>query len=226
MSAMVLKDVLAPQLLLQLRALLAAELFSAGAESASGEARRVKNNQQLSERSNPVGAECADLVAAALQANLVLRNLAIPARMTRPLFNLYQAGMSYGAHSDAALMDSPGGPLRADLSMTIFLSAPSEYDGGELVSSAVDGTVRTVKLEAGDAVLYPAGTLHEVRPVTRGSRLASIVWIQSAVPEREQRDLLLELDRTRRALEDGNLAEVRQRMILVRENLVRLWARP
>ena len=223
---MVLKSILTPQLVLQLRTVLLPELFLAGAESAGGEARRAKNNRQLSAQTHPVGAECASLVSAALQASSVLRNLAVPARMTQPMFNLYEAGMSYGSHMDAAMMDTPAGPMRADLSMTIFLSEPSDYDGGELVSVSSDGTVRTIKLEAGDAVLYAAATLHEVRPVTRGSRLAGIVWIQSAVPDQGRRDVLMELDRARHALEGGDGVEVRQRLIVVRENLIRLWAQP
>ncbi len=224
MSAMVLKTILTQLQLQQLRAVLVPDIFASGAESASGHARRVKNNRQVTEHTHPVGAQCANTVAAALQASAVLRNLALPVRMTRPLFNLYEPGMSYGAHTDAALMDTPTGALRADLSMTIFLSEPSEYEGGELVSTDTDGTVRTIKLDAGDAVLYSAATFHEVRPVTRGRRLAGIVWIQSAVADPAKRDIFLEMDRARLALENGDTAEVRLRMILIRENLVRLWA--
>jgi len=147
--------------------------------------------------------------------------------MTPPMFNLYGEGMSYGHHADAALMDSGSGiPMRSDLSLTVFLSDPSEYDGGELVFSSVEGMTMTAKLEAGQAVLYPSNMLHEVKPVTRGARLASIVWVQSAIADEPRRNILLELDHVRQALERGDMAQTRERLVLVRENLIRLFAQP
>ena len=222
----VLKSVLNAGQLKQLRAQLDPALFQPAQETAFGIARQAKRNLQLGP-DHAVGRSCAESVLQALQAHGPFLQAALPVRMTPPMFNLYAEGMSYGHHADAALMDSGSGiPMRSDLSLTVFLSDPSEYDGGELVFSSVEGMTMTAKLEAGQAVLYPSNMLHEVKPVTRGARLASIVWVQSAIADEPRRNILLELDHVRQALERGDMAQTRERLVLVRENLIRLFAQP
>ena len=122
------------------------------------------------------------MVVAALQRSPLFVSAALPLRVFPPLFNRYEGGQSFGTHVDNAIRQVPGTPhrIRTDLSATLFLSRPDEYDGGELIVEDTYG-VHTVKLPAGHLVLYPASSLHHVRPVTRGTRLASFFWIQSMV---------------------------------------------
>ena len=209
----------------QLRGALLPERFSSGAATADGDALRVKNNLQFTS-THPKWAPCSDLVIGAVNACRPLIQHALPVRMTPPLFNLYGQGMHYGKHTDAALMSAGGLPLRTDYSMTIFLSSPDEYEGGELVFTSVESVPMAAKLEAGSAVVYPSNTLHEVRPVTRGQRFAAILWMQSALPSEMQRNVVQELDRVRILLDDNNVVDAKERLKLARENLVRLLAQP
>ncbi len=132
---------------------------------------------------------------AALQQSPLFVSAALPLRVFPPLFNRYSGGQSFGTHVDNAIRQVPGTPhrLRTDLSATLFLRRPDEYDGGELVVEDTYG-VHTVKLPAGHLILYPATSLHHVRPVTRGARLASFFWIQSMVRDDGERTLLFDLD--------------------------------
>ena len=145
------------------------------------------------------------------------------------MFNLYQDGGHYGTHSDAALMRLPEAnlTLRSDLSATLFLSDPEEYDGGELLIEQAFGA-QAVKLAAGDMVLYPASSLHQVTPVTRGQRICAISWIQSAVADGAARELLFDLDQSVQALSVGRAKDDPDidRLIHVYHNLVRRWAKP
>ena len=197
----------------QLRGALLPERFSSGAATADGDALRVKNNLQFTS-THPKWAPCSDLVIGAVNACRPLIQHALPVRM------------HYGKHTDAALMSAGGLPLRTDYSMTIFLSSPDEYEGGELVFTSVESVPMAAKLEAGSAVVYPSNTLHEVRPVTRGQRFAAILWMQSALPSEIQRNVVQELDRVRSLLDDNNVVDAKERLKLARENLVRLLAQP
>jgi len=209
----------------QLRSVLLPEKFSSGTLTAHGDAMRVKNNLQLTP-AHPHWAACSETVLDAVRACAPLMQHALPVRMTPPLFNLYGEGMHYGQHTDAAMMSAGGLPMRTDYSMTLFLSSPEEYEGGELVFSSIENVPMAAKLEAGSAVMYPSNTLHEVRPVTKGERFAAVLWLQSALPDEAQRSAVHALDRVRVLLDGGNVVDAKERLRLAREDLVRLFARP
>jgi PKHD-type hydroxylase len=154
----------------------------------------VKNNRQLAENSREAR-ELGDMIVGALQRNPIFITAALPLRVFPPLFNRYEGGEYFGAHLDNALRQVPGTPyrIRTDISATLFLSQPEEYEGGELVIDDVYGS-HAVKLPAGDMVVYPGTSLHHVTPVTRGVRLASFFWVQSMVRDDGQRTLLFDLD--------------------------------
>ena len=154
----------------------------------------VKDNRQLAENS-PEAREMGEMIVAALERNPLFITAALPLRVFPPLFNRYEGGENFGAHLDNSIRQIPGTPLRVrtDISATLFLSAPEDYDGGELMIDDVYGT-HAVKLGAGDMVVYPASSLHHVKPVTRGVRLASFFWVQSMVRDDGTRTLLFDLD--------------------------------
>ena len=155
---------------------------------------RAKHNLQVAE-GTPEARELGEVVVTALERTPLFMSAALPLRVFPPLFNRYEPGMTFGAHVDNAIRQVAGSPLRvrADLSATLFLSAPEEYDGGDLVVDDTYGA-HSVKLPAGDLILYPATSLHRVQPVTRGVRLASIFWVQSMVRDDGERGLLFDLD--------------------------------
>jgi PKHD-type hydroxylase len=175
---------------------------------------------------HPVARQLGEAILAALGRNPLFTSAALPLKVFPPLFNLYRGGQSFGTHVDNAIRQATGTPhrLRTDLSATLFLADPGEYDGGELVVEDTYGT-HAVKLPAGQLILYPATSLHHVRPVTRGARLASFFWIQSMVRDDSQRTLLFDLDTAiqRLAAEGGgNPAAVQ--LTGVYHNLLRMWA--
>lgn len=165
-----------------------------GRITAGYQSAQVKDNRQLPENS-PEARELGDMIVAALERNPLFITATLPLRVFPPLFNRYEDGESFGAHLDNAIRQIPGTPLRVrtDISATLFLSAPEDYDGGELVVDDVYGA-HGVKLPAGDMVIYPASSLHHVNPVTRGVRLASFFWVQSMVRDDGNRTLLFDLD--------------------------------
>jgi len=165
-----------------------------GRVTAGHQSARAKDNLQLPE-DHPVARELGELILTALQDNPLFMAAALPLKVFPPLFNRYQGGQSFGAHIDNAVRQVTGAPhrVRTDLSATLFLAAPDEYDGGELSVEDTYG-LHNVKLPAGHMVIYPASSLHHVRPVTRGARLASFFWIQSMVRDDGQRTLLFDLD--------------------------------
>jgi len=165
-----------------------------GRVTAGHQSAMVKDNRQLPEHS-PEARELGDMIVAALERNPLFITATLPLRVFPPLFNRYEGGESFGAHLDNSIRQIPGTPLRVrtDISATLFLSAPEDYDGGELMIDDVYGT-HAVKLGAGDMVVYPASSLHHVKPVTRGVRLASFFWVQSMVRDDGTRTLLFDLD--------------------------------
>jgi PKHD-type hydroxylase len=165
-----------------------------GRVTAGPQSSRAKDNMQLPE-DHPVARELGDLILAALERNPLFMSSALPLKVFPPLFNRYQGGQAFGSHVDNAVRQVTGTPhrVRTDLSATLFLAAPEEYDGGELSVEDTYG-LHSVKLPAGHLILYPASSLHHVRPVTRGARLASFFWIQSMVRDDGQRTLLFDLD--------------------------------
>jgi PKHD-type hydroxylase len=196
-----------------------------GNATAGFQSRLVKHNRQL-----PEGSEAARRAGAmildALDASPLFASAALPARIFPPLFNRYENGESFGHHIDNAIRQPRGSAqrIRTDLSATLFLSAPEEYDGGDLVVDDTYGS-HSVKLPAGDLILYPASSVHRVLPVTRGTRFASFFWIQSLVREDAQRALLFDMDlailrlRERVGDDEGIVA-----LTGVYHNLLRRWA--
>lgn len=205
------------------RALLDKGRFDSGARTAGWHARDVKNNEQLSSDSD-AARQAAARISAALARNDLLRTAMRPVR-TRPiLVNRYAAGMTYGAHIDDAIMGDP--PIRTDVSLTLFLSDPAEYDGGALVIENTGGE-QPYRLPAGAAIAYPATTLHRVEPVTRGERLAAVTWMQSLVRDPSRREMLFDLDMARREI-FAVQGKTRAFDLIAKThaNLLRMWAEP
>jgi PKHD-type hydroxylase len=188
-------NVLTPEELALCREWLATAPWADGRVTAGHQSAKVKENLQLPQDCAEARA-LGDLVLRALERNALFVTAALPRFVYPPLFNKYEGGMSFGNHVDNAIRPIPNGTrrIRTDVSATLFLSAPDEYDGGELIVGDTYGT-RGIKLPAGDIVLYPATSLHRVEPVTHGSRLASFFWIQSMVKDDAERRLLYDLDR-------------------------------
>lgn len=203
---------------------LAAADWVDGRETVGAQGAQVKRNQQLGDASS-LRAELGARVSRALHQHPLFHAAALPARMLPPRFNRYQGGGQYGFHVDGAVMALPqGGQLRSDIACTVFLSEPGDYDGGELIVSDTYGE-HEVKLPAGDAIVYPASSLHRVAPVTRGARIASFFWIQSLVPDPSLRQLLLEMDTSIQKLtaEGADSAALLQ-LTGVYHNLLRRWS--
>ena len=206
----------------RLHALLKDAKFDDGKLTAGPAVRDVKNNLQTVGQDKTVD-EARNFLGAALVRNERLTQYALPRRVLPPMFNRYDTGMEYGNHVDNAIMGGAD-PLRADLSVTVFLTAPADYDGGELVIHA-DGAAEAVKLPAGSAVVYPSTSIHKVQKITRGSRLAGVTWIQSFVREETQRDMLFELmqlARWSRSVAAGSPEAMK--ISKLRSNLMRMWA--
>ena len=223
-----LKQLLSADELAQARALLLAEgaPWIDGRRSAGQQAVQAKNNEQLAQDS-PSAATLRTLVLAALQRDALFFSAALPRKIFNPLFNRYTGATNhYGAHVDNAVLHSrePDQWVRADVSCTVFLAPPEDYDGGELVVHDTYGQ-QAIKLPAGDAVLYPGTSVHEVRPVTRGARLASFFWIESMVRSDEQRRLLFDMDMALLQLrqQHGEGPEA-TRLTGTYHNLLRMWA--
>lgn len=186
-------QVLSKQEVAQIRAELAAHAWGDGAQSAGAQAAERKHNLQLSTQS-PAYAGLARQVAQALARHPLFASAVLPRQMLAPLFNCYTGGGRYGNHVDSAIQrDAQGNPVRTDVSTTLFLSEPEEYEGGELIVEDTYGE-HEVKLAAGDAIIYPATSLHRVEPVTAGARIASFLWSQSLVRDAWQRKMLFDLD--------------------------------
>ncbi len=185
----------------------------------------VKRNRQLGE-DDPLAARLGAAVLDALSRNAAFVGAAIPAAISPPIFNRYDAGEEYGAHIDGAIRPLARGRMRTDLSATLFLDDPSTYDGGELIISDSGGE-RTVKLAAGDLILYEASSVHRVAPVTRGRRRAAVMWIQSLVRDAARRNALYELDQSIQRLRRVEAAAAEALpLVALYHNLMRMWAEP
>jgi len=217
-------SVLTPAQVVQCRSTLQAVKWVDGKTTAGPLTRRVKNNWQVSE-SDPAARTLGAMIAAALNKNEIFLGAALPLRIVSPLFNRYVAGEYYGDHVDATVQQAWGvaDKVRTDLSATLFLTQPEDYDGGELMIRDEFGE-RAIKLPAGDMVLYSGTSVHHVSPVTRGVRLAAFFWIQSMVREDARRSLLYQLGRTLQQFEQA----LPEHMALteltgVYFNLLRMW---
>ena len=220
-----IEKLLSPDQLADIRRRLDAATWADGRLTAGHQSAAVKNNLQLPQ-SEPAARDAGAIVVRALEGNASFVSATLPRHIYPPLFNRYQAGMGFGAHVDNAIRQIPGTHyrLRTDMSATLFLSAPEEYEGGELAVQDSLGS-HTVKLAAGDMVVYPAGSVHRVQPVTRGIRHAAFFWVQSMVRDDDARALLFELDGAIRDLtRTAANAEALLRLTACYHNLLRRWA--
>jgi PKHD-type hydroxylase len=218
-------DVLTAEQLANARHKLETAAWVDGRVTAGHQSARVKHNRQLAE-SDPVAEDVGDVILTALQRHPLFVAAALPLRVFPPLFNRYEGGESFGSHVDNSIRQiaATGHRIRTDLSATVFLSSPDEYDGGELLVEDTYG-VHAVKLPAGHMVLYPSASLHHVRPVTRGARLASFFWIQSMVRDDGERTLLFDLDTAiQRLNQDAPDHPAALQLTGVYHNLLRRWA--
>jgi PKHD-type hydroxylase len=196
-----------------------------GRETAGSVARAVKRNLQAAMNS-VAGRRLQEELAALVGDHPVLKAAAQPRRFSPLIISKTGVGGQYGAHVDNALMGKGAQRLRTDLSFTLFLTPPQEYDGGELVVHAA-GMTQELKGEAGQLVLYPSGSIHEVRPVTRGERIVCIGWIESLVADAARREMLFDLENLRAALRQQLPAQSAELLTLDKTiaNLLRMWAR-
>jgi PKHD-type hydroxylase len=220
-----LPAVLDQQQVREARRLLDAADWVDGKVTAGHQSAIAKHNAQVPEQ-HPAAQQVGATILQALSANAQFLSAALPLHIFPPLFNRYAGGQEFGTHVDNAirLHRSSGMRIRTDLSATLFLAAPGEYDGGELVVEDTFG-VHRIKLQAGDMVLYPSSSLHHVTPVTRGARVSSFFWIQSLVRDDGERTLLFDLDRaTQQVGADSPGSAAAVQLAGVYHNLIRRWA--
>jgi len=218
-------DVLSADEVAQAQAALNAADWVDGKVTAGYQAQSVKENLQLPE-GHPVAMKLGQMVLAALARSPLFMSAALPLRVFPPMFNRYTGGGHFGTHVDTAIraMVSTGQRIRTDVSATLFLTAPDQYDGGELLVEDTYG-VHSVKLPAGHLVLYPATSLHRVSPVTRGTRVASFFWVQSMIRSDGDRTLLFDLDTAiQRLAKEVPNNSVGVQLTGVYHNLLRRWA--
>jgi PKHD-type hydroxylase len=219
-------DVLSKAEVAEFRAIMDAAAWEDGRSTAGAQSAMVKKNEQLPPDGD-VARRLGEAVIKAIVANPLFVSAAIPKQIFPPLFNRYAAGQHFGLHVDNAVRGDrlTGTRIRTDLSVTLFLSEPDEYDGGELIVEDHYGSHR-IKLPAGHLVLYPASSLHMVTPVTRGARVASFFWLQSMVRHGDARSLIFDLDGAIQGLagrlgrDDPDLV----RLTGIYHNLIREWA--
>ncbi len=197
--------------------------FVDGKLSAGSEAIEVKNNLEMQTTDQHL-AQLNNLVMGKLVKHPVYLNAAMPAKIAAPFYAKYSTGMQYGNHIDDPIMGPSGQRYRTDLSITVFLNSPEDYDGGELVVQTAFGE-QGVKLEAGSAIMYPSGSTHCVTEVTRGERIVAVTWLQSMVRDPSQRELLYKLSRAREILLDKFKGEEETELVSnAYINLVRMWS--
>ncbi|WP_430415636.1 Fe2+-dependent dioxygenase [Marinobacter adhaerens] len=222
----VIEQVLTPAEINEFRHQLQRGDWQDGALSAGARAASVKHNQQLSDHTE-VARKLSHHLLQRLGSHPLFVSAALPERIYPPKFNRYRDGGHYGTHVDAAVMAFDEGriTLRSDLSVTLFLTDPDDYDGGELTIETGFGT-QQIKLAAGDLVLYPSSSLHRVEPVTRGERVSSFFWVQSLVADDGKRSLLFDLDQAIQGLTPDRPPQDPEllRLTGVYHNLLRTWA--
>jgi PKHD-type hydroxylase len=212
-------EILTPQEVVQCREIAAAAPFLDG--RISNPHNKAKQNEQLHDAA--AYQRSSELLKQALQRSPEFIEFAFPVAMAPPMMTRYKPGMKYGAHADAAFIQLPGATIRSDLSCTIFLNDPADYDGGELHVRLGDADLK-FKLQPGEAIVYPSDSLHQVIPVTRGERLVAITFIQSRIQDPFRRNLLFELNEVA-ALEGLKMSEENfGRLQLVQQNLLRHWS--
>jgi PKHD-type hydroxylase len=219
---MTIPELLDDKTLLQVRDVLASAKFVEGKLSAGRDAQRVKHNEEM-QANEELTDRLNQLVLGALYDHPTFQAAAMPLKLSSAFFARYQKGMAYGQHVDDAVMGPQGGQYRTDVSTTIFLSGPDEYEGGELIIETEHGE-QSIKLPAGHAVFYPSGSLHRVTEVTSGERLVAVSWAQSMVKDPQHRALLYDLYIVKETLQGINPdAEATARANRAYINLYRQW---
>ena len=218
-----IQNVLGSEELKHIRELLNDARFIDGRLSAGTTARKVKNNQELP-ADDKLHQQLNNIIMNRLFQHPVFQSAVLPHRMATPFYARYTQGMSYGEHVDDPVMGPMNGRYRTDVSMTLFLNEPEDYDGGETVIHTQTGEQK-IKLKAGDAVTYPSGSLHHVAEVSRGTRLVAVSWVQSMIRDPAQRELLFNLHKSRESLQkkypdDEEIVKIDHTYI----NLVRMWS--
>lgn len=219
-------EVLSPQQLVQFRSALATADWADGSMTAGHLSRRVKQNRQLPE-THEVALRLGNTLLDLLEQHPVFMSFTLPAKIVPPLFNAYRGGEHYGRHIDGAIRPVAGHShrVRTDISATLFLSAPEDYDGGELLIAQDSGEQRSYKPAAGTLLLYPSTSVHQITPVTRGERQAAFFWVQSMVRENERRLTLFNLDSIIQQLrarvpDNASIVDLTGHY----HNLLRMWA--
>jgi PKHD-type hydroxylase len=194
-----------------------------GRGTAGPQAASVKQNMQLPD--GPQARELGAMILDALSRNALFISAAVPLRVLPPMFNKYGQGQFFGSHIDGSIRNTQGGRMRTDLSVTVFLAEPDTYDGGDLVIEDHYGE-QTVKLPAGDMVLYPSTSVHHVKPVTRGYRVASFFWLQSMIRDDGARRMLFDLDQSIQQItaDRGHEDATVVKLTGIYHNLLRRWA--
>jgi PKHD-type hydroxylase len=218
----IISNVLTWEQISQLREWIAESPFESGERTAGPRARRVKDNLQMT-RDATHRKDVHELIMATLMANNEFRRAALPRSLRPPMVSRYQPGMAYGPHVDDALMGKEK-LVRSDLSYTIFIAEPADYDGGELTIMSEFGE-QEIKLPAGCMYLYPSSTIHRVQPVTRGERVAVVGWVESYVRDPARREILYDVGRVRQLLaEQMPNAPETDLISKTHVNLLRMWA--
>ena len=217
-------NVLTPEQVARCRDVMEKAAWVDGDSTAGHQSRKVKFNLQLPERSAETQ-ELGDMVRKALAPNQLFVSAVLPQQVLPPLFNRYDAGMVFGSHVDNAIREHFSGiRIRTDVSATLFISAPEDYDGGELVIEDTFGS-HAVKLPAGDMIVYPGTSLHHVTPITRGSHIASFFWTQSLIRDNEKRALMFDLDMSIMKLaQDHPDHPSTVQLTSIYQNLLRQWS--
>ena len=216
-------QILEPDLVKTIQTILKDAPFVDGKLSAGRNAQQVKNNQELDQGSQQAQ-QLDKILVQALSHNKIFRSATLPHQVSQPFFARYTKGMGYGLHIDDPVMGGEGGRYRSDISLTVFLNQPDDYEGGEL-SIQTSFAANEIKLAAGDLILYPSSSLHQVKPVTKGQRLVAIMWIQSLVRDPAKREILFNLDLARDKMQHKAPGE-RETQCLEYSytNLVRMWS--
>ncbi|MCB2100371.1 MAG: Fe2+-dependent dioxygenase [Rhodobacterales bacterium] len=218
-----IESLLSAQDLANVDKVLARAVWADGALSAAGHARKVKRNAELDAQKTPGARDLEALVYRRLAGHPDVADRALPLKFSRPIISRYDPGMAYGEHVDNPLLGGTGATMRTDISATVFLADPADYDGGELVMT-VEGEERTFRMPRGGAVVYGTGVSHRVAPVTRGARVAAVVWMQSIVADPGKREILSEFQRAHHLMVEKHPDSPETALVLkAYYNLMRRW---
>jgi PKHD-type hydroxylase len=225
MAYLTVSGLLKPMELATIDRLIAAANFEDGTTTATDAAKMVKKNLQMPKNGSLEKQQIDSIVMHAIANSPLIQAALLPTRVLPPIVSKYEPGMHYGMHVDSPIMGDPQiGAIRTDVGMTLFLSDPSTYEGGELSVQTATGEVR-YKLERGDAIIYPTTQIHGVLPISSGTRLAIVTWMQCAVRDIQQREMLFQLKSVQTLLEQQNPHSQENLILLqVHSNLVRMWA--